>query len=218
MKHLFGQQLYWRDLDVRQVVYWPNAPRRWLLALLSVLLFAGLVALLVWPKLIQLRDEQARIQNAQNLIEQALRVPPNVLDQVPPIRIIHPNEEAIWLANLANTASQNNLSKVSLKVKGTPEEQRKQIQEDIQYSTQENARLFGRTATNAPMDWLKQTWVLNLSVQGSYPDILAFVTDLGKHDEWVAVRAVKLEAVGQQQVRWTADFWYLKEGNPNASQ
>ena len=83
MKHLFGQQLYWRDLDVRQVVYWPNAPRRWLLALLSVLLFAGLVALLVWPKLIQLRDEQARIQNAQNLIEQALRVSPNVLDQVP---------------------------------------------------------------------------------------------------------------------------------------
>ena len=47
MKHLFGQQLYWRDLDVRQVVYWPTAPRRWLLALLSVLLFAGLVALLV---------------------------------------------------------------------------------------------------------------------------------------------------------------------------
>lgn len=218
MKHILGQQVYWRDLDVGQMAHWPNAPRRWLLALLSVLLFAGLVTFLVGPKVTQLRDEQTRIQTAQNQIDQALRIPPNVLDQVPPIHAIHSNEEATWLANLANTASQRNLSKVSLKVHETPEDQRKQMQEDLQYSAQANARLFGRTAINTPMDWLKRTWVLSLSVQGSYADILGFVTDLGMHDEWVAVRGVKLEAVGQQQVRWTADFWYLKEGNPNAPQ
>ena len=42
MKQYLGQQLHWRDLDVAQMAHWPNAVRRWILALLSVALLVGL--------------------------------------------------------------------------------------------------------------------------------------------------------------------------------
>lgn len=216
MKRTFGSQVNWRDLDVMQMAHWPNAPRRGFLALLAVLLCAGLMAMLVWPKFTQLQSERAQIAATQAQIHQALRVPPNILDQVPPVRMIRHDEEAVWLADLATTARERQLTAIAFKTQALSEERRKQVQEDIQRAVQENARLFGQLASDLPMDWLKQTALLNLTVQGSYADILAFVSDLGAHDEWLAIQNIELEAVGHNQVRWSVNLWYCREEKSDA--
>ena len=203
MKQYLGQQLHWRDLDVAQMAHWPNAVRRWILALLSVALLVGLLAMLVWPRVKDLQTELARIQSTQQQIRQAFAMPPDVLELAPPARLIRVDEETQWLANLLTLTRERHLSAVSLKVQASSEAERKAFADDIDYAVKENARVFHREVPKYSMDWLNQTAVLNLSVQGTYADILAFASDLGLHDEWLGIVSSELEAVRSDQVRWS---------------
>ena len=213
MKQYLGQQLHWRDLDVAQMAHWPNAVRRWILALLSVALLVGLLAMLVWPRVKELQTELARIQSTQQQIRQAFAMPPDVLELAPPARLIRVDEETQWLANLLTLTRERHLSAVSLKVQASSEAERKAFADDIDYAVKENARVFHREIPKYSMDWLNQTAVLNLSVQGTYADILAFASDLGLHDEWLGIVSSELEPVRSDQVRWSVKLWCFKE-NP----
>ena len=213
MKQYLGQQLHWRDLDVAQMAHWPNAVRRWILALLSVALLVGLLAMLVWPRVKDLQTELARIQSTQQQIRQAFAMPPDVLELAPPARLIRVDEETQWLANLLTLTRERHLSAVSLKVQASSEAERKAFADDIDYAVKENARVFHREVPKYSMDWLNQTAVLNLSVQGTYADILAFASDLGLHDEWLGIVSSELEPVRSDQVRWSVKLWCFKE-NP----
>lgn len=213
MKQYLGQQLHWRDLDVAQMAHWPNAVRRWILALLSVALLVGLLAMLVWPRVKELQTELARIQSTQQQIRQAFAMPPDVLELAPPARLIRVDEETQWLANLLTLTRERHLSAISLKVQASSEAERKAFADDIDYAVKENARVFHREVPKYSMDWLNQTAVLNLSVQGTYADILAFASDLGLHDEWLGIVSSELEPVRSDQVRWSVKLWCFKE-NP----
>ena len=65
MKPYLRQQLHWRDLDVAQMAHWPNAVRRWVLAVLSVVLLMILMVMLVWPRAEQLQTELMRTHTTQ---------------------------------------------------------------------------------------------------------------------------------------------------------
>lgn len=216
MKQYLGQQLHWRDLDVAQMAHWPNAVRRWILALLSVALLVGLLAMLVWPRVKELQTELARIQSTQQQIRQAFAMPPDVLELAPPARLIRVDEETQWLANLLTLTRERHLSAVSLKVQASSEAERKAFADDIDYAIKENVRMFHREIPKYSMDWLNQTAVLSLSVQGTYADILAFASDLGLHDEWLGIVSSELEPVRSDQVRWSVKLWCFKENSEKA--
>ncbi len=211
MKQYLRQQLHWRDLDVVQMAHWPNAVRRWVLAVLSAVLLVVLMVMLVWPRVEQLRSELTHIRQTQQQIRQALSVPPDVLEWVPPARLIRADEEAQWLASLATLAGERHLNAVSLKVQAPSEQERKAFADDINQAVNENAQAFHREAPKYAMDWLNQTAVLHISMQGTYADILAFASDLGMHDEWLGIVSSELEAVTADQVRWSVRFWCFKE-------
>ena len=211
MKPYLRQQLHWRDLDVAQMAHWPNAVRRWVLAVLSVVLLMILMVMLVWPRAEQLQTELMRTHTTQQQIRQALAMPPDVLEWVPPARLIRIDEEAQWLASLATSAGERHLNAVSLQIQEPSDEERKVFADNIAYAVKENARVFHREAPKYAMDWLNQTAVLHISVQGTYADILAFASDLGMHDEWLGIVSSELEAVTADQVRWSVRFWCFKE-------
>ncbi len=211
MKQYLRQQLHWRDLDVAQMAHWPNAVRRWVLAVLSLALLMILMVMLVWPRAVQLQSELAHIRQTQQQIRQALSMPPDVLKGVPPARLIRVDEEVQWLANIATLARERNLSAVSLKVQEPSETERKAFTDDINQAVKENAQAAHRETPKYAMDWLNQTAILSVSVQGTYADILAFAADLGAHDEWLGIVSSELEAVGADQVRWSVRFWCFKE-------
>lgn len=211
MRQSLRQQLHWRDLDVAQMAHWPNTVRRWVLALLGIALLACLMLMLVWPRVALLETELMRIRSTQQQIRQALAVPPDVLELVPPARMIRADEEAQWLASLLASTRERNLSVVSLKLQEPSETERKALADAIDYAVKENARTFHREALKYSTDWLSQTAVLNISVQGTYADILGFASDLGRHNEWLGVVSSDLEAVGSDQVRWSVRFWCFKE-------
>ena len=104
------------DLDVAQMAHWPNTVRRWVLALLGIALLACLMLMLVWPRVALLETELMLIRSTQQQIRQALAVPPDVLELVPPARMIRADEEAQWLASLLASTRERNLSVVSLKL------------------------------------------------------------------------------------------------------
>ena len=211
MKQYLRQQLHWRDLDVAQMAHWPNAVRRWVLAVLSVVLLIVLMVMLVWPRVVQLRSELTHIRQTQQQIRQALSMPPDVLEWVPPARMIRADEEAQWLGSIATSARERNLSAVSLKVQEPTETERKAFADDINQAVTENTQAVHRETPQYAMDWLNQAAVLHISVQGTYAEILAFASDLGAHDEWLGIVSSELEAAGADQVRWSVRFWCFKE-------
>lgn len=210
MKRYFGQQIHWRDLDLAQMAFWPNAPRRWVLTLFSVLLLLGLMWGWVWPQAKRLQTELNHIQATQQQIRQSFALAPSVLAQMPPVRMIRHDEEPEWLANLASTARARQLNAMSFNVSEPSDAQRQKIRELVQYVVQQNSQLF-QSVGDLPMGWLNQIGMVQISVQGSYTDVLGLVSDLGTHDEWLCIESSELDAVGSDQVRWNVSLWYFKE-------
>ena len=210
MKSNLGHQLQWRDLDLARMPFWPNAPRRWLLALLAGLLLLAFMMALVWPQAQRLRSELNHIQSLQQQIHQTLSMAPSTLAQVPPARMIRNDEGPAWLADLASSARARQLSAVTLKVSEPSESQRQELRGLIRFVMRKNGTLSGNEE-NLAMDWINQTGLLELSVQGRYADILSLLDDLGAHDEWLAIESSALEAIGTDQVRWHIQLWYFKE-------
>lgn len=220
-RRFFGQELHWRDLDLAQMPFWPNIPRRGLLALLAVALLVFSFSMLVWPQLQLLQAEINHIQGVQQQIRQTLMIAPIGSMQIPPARMIRHGEEPEWLAHLADTARQRQLNSVSVKVSEPSDAQRQQMREKVQFVVQQNAQMF-QGANNMQLGWLQQTGMVDAEVQGTYAQILAFASDLGGHDEWLCVDTSELEAMGSDQVRWHVRLWYFKEATvkqagPNAA-
>jgi membrane protein implicated in regulation of membrane protease activity len=58
----------WRDLDLAQMHLWSNAPRRWTVAFLAVLLLGLCVFYFILPRYERLAEEQKQVLNTQNQI------------------------------------------------------------------------------------------------------------------------------------------------------
>ena len=201
----------WRDLDLAQMHLWPNAPRRWTVAFLAVLLLGLCVFYFILPRYERLAEEQKQVLNTQNQIIKAYQTSPISLADIPPIRQIKRSEESLWLSDLASLARNHRLNSVVLKTHELAETERNQLREQIQTALKNNPQWVNKQGGDLPLDWLAQVGWVDISAQGSYADVLAFVSDLGAHDEWLAVGGGELNAINQMQVHWHGGFWYYKE-------
>ncbi|MBS1175523.1 MAG: hypothetical protein H6R05_1654 [Burkholderiaceae bacterium] len=201
----------WRDLDMAQMHLWPNAPRRWTVAFLAALLLGLGVFYWIVPRYERLTEAQKQVLDTQNQIIKAYQTSPVSLTNIPPIRQIKRSEESVWLSDLASLAHNHHLNAVVLKTHELDETERTRLREQIQTAVKNNPQWVNKQGGDLPLDWLAQVGWVDISAQGSYADVLAFVSDLGAHDEWLAVGGVELNAINQTQVHWHGGFWYYKE-------
>jgi hypothetical protein len=166
---------------------------------------------LLLPRYTRLVEEQKQVVNAQKQILKTYQVSPLSLSDIPPARQIKRAEEGVWLSGLATLARSHHLMAVVLKTHDLDETEHKQLRDYVQMAIKKNPKLPNKEGTDLPLDWLDQVGWIEMSVQGSYKDVLAFVTDLGLHDEWLAVEVIELKATQQNQVHWQGGFWYYKE-------
>lgn len=206
----------WRELDLAQMPFWPNSPRRWTLALIALLLLLILGLNTLLPRLSQLDGEQHQTQQLQQQIHQLYQTSPQLLTNLPPVRPIRHAEESAWLAGLATQARNHSLSRVDISNHDLTDAERVKFREYIQNTTPSSLQLINKDGLNLPLDWLDQVGWVQIDVQGSYTDVLSYAADLGMHDEWLAVNHVTTKAVDENQVHWQISFWYLKEATPKS--
>lgn len=203
----------WRDLDVAQIHLWPNGPRRWTVAFLAALLLAAGVFLFVLPRYTGLTQAQQQVLQTQNQIIKTYQTSPLSLNEIPPIRQIKLGEESTWLNDLASLASQHHLNSVVLKTHDLSDTERNQLRERIQNTLKEQPQWLNNQGGGFPLNWLNEVGWVHIAVQGSYSDVVSFITALGEHDEWLMMGDIELNAANQAQVRWQGGFWYYKEAN-----
>ena len=203
----------WRDLDVAQMHLWPNGPRRWTVAFFAALLLVAGVFVFLLPRYTRLTQVQQQVLQTQNQIVKTYQTSPLSLSEIPPVRQIKQNEESAWLSDLASLASHHHLNSVVLKTHELSDTERNQLRERVQNTLKDHPQWFNSQGGTVPSDWLNQVGWVHIAAQGSYSDLVAFVSALGEHDEWLAMGDIELNAVSQGQVRWQGGFWYYKEAN-----
>ena len=207
-----GSLSHWRDLDVAQMPYWPNAPRRWVLAIMGLLICGILTTLFVSPRVEQLNIAQKRIQSNQQQIIQLSQVVPKDFGDIPEINPVASDEENLWLTSWAQLARKHQLETIDLKIHEPTESEVKQGQQKIETTIKEKFRKFNKPPPNSlSSDWLNQVALLNIAVQGSYGDILAFAQDLGLSDQWLGIESAEVSALDNKEVRWQAQLWFYRE-------
>ena len=85
------------------------------------------------------------------------------------------------------------------------------MRELIQARIKNSPQSANQTNVQLSLDVVNQVGWIDISAQGTYSDVLAFVTELGGHDEWLALGGVEIKAISQNQVQWQGGFWYYKE-------
>lgn len=211
MSNYWARVRRWRDLDLAQMHLWPNAPRRWTVAILAALLLGLCVFYFILPRYERLAEEQKQVLNTQNQIIKAYQTTSLSLSDIPPIRQIKRDQESVWLSDLASLARKHHLNSVVLKTHELDEGQRGQLRERVQSALKDNPQWINKQGVDLPLNWLNQVGWVHITAQGSYSNLLAFVAELGARDEWLAVDGVELNATKHNQVHWQGGFWYYKE-------
>jgi Tfp pilus assembly protein PilO len=201
----------WRDLDIAQMHLWPNAPRRWTLAFLAAVLLGLCVFAWIVPRYERLAQAKQAVLNSQNQILSAYQNTPSTLSDIAPVRQIKRSEENTWLTDLAQSARNHHLNATVLKPHELNETERNQLRELIQARIKNSPQSANQTYIQWSLDGVNQVGWIDISAQGTYSDVLAFVTELGGHDEWLALGGVEIKAISQNQVQWQGGFWYYKE-------
>ena len=106
MSNYWARVRRWRDLDLAQMHLWPNAPRRWTVAILAALLLGLCVFYFILPRYERLAEEQKQVLNTQNQIIKAYQTTPLSLSDIPPIRQIKRDQESVWLSR-SNTVQKS---------------------------------------------------------------------------------------------------------------
>ena len=113
MSNYWARVRRWRDLDLAQMHLWPNAPRRWTVAILAALLLGLCVFYFILPRYERLAEEQKQVLNTQNQIIKAYQTTPLSLSDIPPIRQIKRDQESVWLSDLASLARKHHLHSIA---------------------------------------------------------------------------------------------------------
>lgn len=196
----------WRDLDVAQIVHWPDAPRRFFLALCGLLLAAGLAWFLLMPMYDSLNIEKKQTKTLQQqYIQMVQHVAKNdrekAMAQSHGIKAIPIAGLPAWLSELAQVTQAQHFSEVSIKPV---------------YETPSNSATSVGAGGEKKNQLLGDPHVGHLIVGGvgQYDDLLNWATVMSVREEILCVDEMSLTGDTAGRVRWQARVFFAQEVKP----
>lgn len=198
----------WRDLDVAQIVHWPDAPRRFFLALCAVLLTAGVAWFFLMPmyEALNVEKNQTKVLQ-QQYVQMVQRAAQNnrekAMAQSHGIKAIRIAELPAWLSEFAKVTQAQHFSEVSVKpVYDAP--------------ASSSVGAAGSASENKKSQLLGNPHVGHLIVGavGQYDDLLNWATVMSVREEILGVDEVTLTGDTEGRVRWQARVFFAQEVKP----
>ena len=197
---------HWRDLDVAQIVHWPDVPRRFFLALCAMLLTAGLAWFLLMPMYDMLNIEKNKTKVLQQqYIQMVQHAAKNdrekAMAQSHGIKAIPIAGLPAWLSEFAKVTQAQHFSEVSVKPV---------------YDTPSNPSAGGDTSGEKKNQLLNNPNVgfLVVSGVGQYDDVLNWATVMSVREEVLGVDEMTLTGDTAGRVRWQARVFFAQEVKP----
>ena len=196
----------WRDLDVAQIVHWPDVPRRFFLALCAVLLAAALAWFLLVPmyEALNIEKNQTKVLQ-QQYIQMAQHVARNdrekAMAQSHGIKAIPASGLPAWLSEFAKVTQAQHFSEVSVKpIYDTPS------------SSNAGGGVSGERINQLLDD--PNVGILMVSGVGQYDDLLNWATVMSVREEVLGVDEMTLTGDTAGRVRWQARVFFAQEVKP----
>lgn len=196
----------WAQLDIAQFPTWPSGPRRFLLALLTLLAFVVICAgwlLPMWRTLLVAHSQTQSLQQqykqiTQNNAQQSRDASGILAQGVTPIAA---SDTAGWLAQLIEISQSHQLRNISL----TPV--------DLGNTTKSNQPNINETlATRLARDPL--VGQITLVAEGRYPDILAWTDELSAHNEIISIENMTLVGANDNNIKVQIQLFFIKAPTP----
>lgn len=198
----------WRDLDVAQMQHWPDAPRRSFLGLCGALLFALFVWFMLMPFYGQYQAAQLQTSNLQKQYQQgvqrkqAIELQENAA-KMHGVQAVANQDVAAWISNFANSAQENGLKNLSVKV----------VASKTTSSMPNGSNATDKTENVKNDAMLNHPNVGQLMVDGvgSYASFIHWLESLNEHDEILSIDELNLQAATETDVRWQFRLLFSRE-------
>ncbi|TDR33009.1 hypothetical protein [Hydromonas duriensis] len=192
---LSSQVKKWRDLDVAQMAFWPNTPRRLFELFGGLMLVAVLSYLCVWPKYREWQAAQQQTALLQEKYVQAVQLSdlPS-RSMVPVVKTIPKTERANWLSDFALMSQSAGFR--TLKV--TPI-----------YVSNEQPPI--QKPSGADFVNSSRVGQVNVSGEGEYAALLKWVAALSARDDILSVDEMTVQGIASGVVQWQARIVFAAE-------
>lgn len=185
------QKISWRELQVEQMAYWDNAPRRGLLVFLALVSTLLLGVYFVWPKYQEWQVARVQTQALQKQYTEAALASAQSTVQRPEAQAIQPfnsSRLSLWVASLASDAQAARLQQVQIKP------------------------IFAPTQDKA-VD-VHSVGVLSVSAEGTYNDIVAWWANLAQTPAVLSMDNVELVGLDKNNLRGQVQIKFAQEPVP----
>ena len=201
----------WRELDVAQIMHWPDVPRRFFLALCVTVLSAVLMWFFLMPMYETLNVEQSQTKTLQQqYIQMAQHVAKNdrekAMAQSHGIKAVPAADLPAWISDFAKVTQAQNFSEVSVRP----------IYEATPNASTHNSTVVEGEAAGGGKHILNSPYVGSLMVSGvgTYDDVLNWATVMSVREEVLGVDEVNLKGDTAGRVRWQARVFFAREVQP----